>query len=283
MNVQSSVSRWEIVKKTFQTRFLAAMILMGVLFLAIQFLPALGLFFVLQIIIFLSLIEFYNLFRDTDFPPYKFLGIALGLLISCSFVFNALTLDVAFIGCLFIAVVHSLIFLKKKKSLAPFAYAMSLTIFGCLYLPLMLNYIYFLRLENGILYIYFLAIIIIFGDTGAYFVGKFWGKHQMAPKASPRKTWEGSLGGLVCAGLGGILVQQVLITDLKLWVAVLIALLVHTVAQMGDLLESLFKRAAGKKDSSSILGGHGGFLDRVDSFVLAAPFFYYVLQIFRMS
>jgi len=152
-----------------------------------------------------------------------------------------------------------------------------------MYISLTINHVYLLRLESGAVYVYFLVIIIIFGDTAAYFVGKFWGKHPLAPKASPRKTWEGTFGGLVFAALGALFIQQVLIPDILLWKAVVVAVLVHIFAQIGDLLESLFKRSAGRKDSSHVLAGHGGFLDRVDSFVLAAPFFYFILKIIRLN
>ena len=152
-----------------------------------------------------------------------------------------------------------------------------MTLVGPLYLNLTLNYIYLLHLERGPVYIFFLVVVIVFGDTGAYFVGKFWGKRKMAPKASPRKTWEGSLGGISCAVLGGLIFHLVLIRNNPLWIMLALAFSLHVVAQIGDLLESLFKRAAGKKDSSNVLGGHGGFLDRVDSFILAAPYFYFIL------
>jgi phosphatidate cytidylyltransferase len=104
----------------------------------------------------------------------------------------------------------------------------------------------------------------------------------MAPLASPNKTWEGCFGGLALACLGGIAAQQLLLPETILWKAAVIALVVHAVAQVSDPLESLFKRAAGVKDSSNILPGHGGFLDRVDSMILAAPLYYYLLKYIGM-
>ncbi len=278
-----AASFWGIVKKTFKERFLVAVVLMGILFLAIQYLSDLGFFCVLQILIFISLFEFYKLFQGTNNPPYYFLGLFMSLLISASFFFEVLTLEMALLSCLFLAAAYPLVFFKNAESLAPFANAVALTLLGPLFVNLTLNHVYLLRLEKGAVYVYFLLIIIILGDTAAFFVGKFWGKHMLAPKASPRKTWEGTCGGLVFAGLGALFVQQVLIPDILLWKAVVVAVLVHVIAQIGDLLESLFKRAAGRKDSSKILAGHGGFLDRIDSFVLAAPFFYFILKIIRLN
>jgi phosphatidate cytidylyltransferase len=128
-----------------------------------------------------------------------------------------------------------------------------------------------------------LFAVIFIGDTGAYAVGKLVGRHKMAPLASPKKTWEGSFGGLISACLGGFIAQQTLLPDAVWWKAVIFAFIIHVVAQMSDPLESLFKRSAGVKDSSNILPGHGGFLDRIDSLILAAPFFYYLLKFIGMS
>ena len=125
--------------------------------------------------------------------------------------------------------------------------------------------------------------MIFIGDTGAYGIGSWLGRHKMAPLASPRKTWEGSFGGVVFACLGGAVARQILLPEAVLWKAVVFAFIVHATAQVSDPLESLFKRAAGVKDSSNLLPGHGGVLDRVDSLVLAAPLYYYLLKYIGMS
>jgi phosphatidate cytidylyltransferase len=143
-----------------------------------------------------------------------------------------------------------------------------------------MNYFYLLRLEKGPFYIYFLFAVIFLGDTGAYLFGKLLGRHKMTPMASPNKTWEGSVGGLVFACLGAMAAQQVLLREIGILEAALSGFFVHAVAQLSDPLESLFKRAAGVKDSSNFLPGHGGFLDRIDSLILATPFFYYIIRFF---
>jgi phosphatidate cytidylyltransferase len=122
--------------------------------------------------------------------------------------------------------------------------------------------------------------VIFLGDSGGYLFGKLIGKHKMTPLASPNKTWEGSLGGLAFGALGALAARQILLRDIGLWQALVCGVLVHAAAQVSDPLESLFKRAVGVKDSSNFLPGHGGFLDRVDSFLLAAPFFYYFVKLF---
>jgi len=90
------------------------------------------------------------------------------------------------------------------------------------------------------------------------------------------------MGGVVFACLGGIAAQQILLPQAIMWKAAIFAFVVHVVAQFSDPLESLFKRAAGVKDSSNVLPGHGGFLDRIDSLILATPFYYYLLKYIGM-
>lgn len=283
VRVKNSVPYWGIFRSTVRERFLPALLLIVTVVLAIQLLPGLGFFAVLQIVILLCLLEFYKLYDGSKRSPYKILGLLMAVPISASFVFEAVSLEIALLAVLFLAAVCPLLFLKKKETLFPFASAMALTLLGPVYIDFTVNHIYLLREERGTGFIYFLILIVVLGDTGAYFVGKFWGKRRLAPKTSPRKTWEGGAAGLACAALAAVLARFLFIPDMILWKAALIAVLVHAVAQTSDLLESLFKRSAGKKDSSSVLGGHGGFLDRIDSFILAAPFFYYILKIVRLG
>lgn len=119
-----------------------------------------------------------------------------------------------------------------------------------------------------------LFFIIWANDTGAYLVGSWIGKHKMAPKVSPKKTWEGFAGGAVLAILVGWLCLSVVTFDgnyfCNAWQAIAISSVVVVFATLGDLLESLIKRDAGVKDSGNIMPGHGGILDRFDSFILAS-------------
>jgi phosphatidate cytidylyltransferase len=135
-----------------------------------------------------------------------------------------------------------------------------------------------IRDEHGPAYLYFLLAVIFLGDTGAFFIGKWIGRHPMTPIASPHKTWEGAAGGLLFAGLGAWAAQSVFLPAIDPGNAVIAGLAVSVVAQISDPLESLFKRAAGVKDSSKALPGHGGFLDRLDSLLFAVPFFYFFVR-----
>jgi phosphatidate cytidylyltransferase len=121
-----------------------------------------------------------------------------------------------------------------------------------------------------------LFIITWFGDTAAYFVGSYFGHRKLAPKVSPKKSWEGAFGNLGGNLLGAFLMQATVCPEWT-WVdAVALGLLLGTVGQLGDLVESTWKRSAGVKDSCMgvSIPGHGGILDRLDSLVFAAPVLY---------
>jgi len=233
---------------------------------------------VLQLIIVASLIEFYNLPLKRNLFPKKIFGIILALIISSSFFFEEISLEIALFASLFLAAIYFLLSFNTVEKLRHFSASISLTFFGAFYLSFPLNYFYPVRVEKGPFYVYFLLAVIILGDSGAYVMGKLWGKRKQVPLASPNKTWMGGLGGILFAALGAIAAQQILLREVVLWKAILCGVLVHVMAQISDPVESLFKRAVGVKDSSNVLPGHGGFLDRIDSFILAVPFFYYFVK-----
>jgi phosphatidate cytidylyltransferase len=116
-----------------------------------------------------------------------------------------------------------------------------------------------------------LLLIVIAGDTGAYFSGRFFGKRKLFERVSPKKTWEGVYGGLLASVLVTLGFAHSQIPELATGHAVALALLVGAAGVTGDLVESLVKRACGVKDSGAIMPGHGGALDRVDSLLLGAP------------
>ncbi|ROH95844.1 phosphatidate cytidylyltransferase [Chryseobacterium daecheongense] len=126
----------------------------------------------------------------------------------------------------------------------------------------------------------FLFILIWSSDTFAYLAGKFFGKHKMAPKISPKKTWEGYAGGVILTLVLSYFVEKYQ-PDLRgNWM--IVGFLVATFAPLGDLVESQLKRTFGVKDSGNIIPGHGGILDRLDSFIICAPvvYLYFILEKF---
>ena len=131
---------------------------------------------------------------------------------------------------------------------------------------------------NGLL---LLAIFIFIwvNDTGAYLVGSRWGKRRLAPSISPKKSVEGSIGGLILVLLSAVILRRLLFTDLSWLRILLIATVVAVFGTIGDLFESSLKRRAGVKDSGKLIPGHGGILDRIDSFLLAVPAVYLLLAV----
>ena len=126
--------------------------------------------------------------------------------------------------------------------------------------------------------IFMLFVLIWSSDTFAYLTGKFFGKHKMAPKISPKKTWEGFAGGVVLTLILGFFVEQYF-PDLRgNWT--IIGFLVSVFAPLGDLVESQLKRSFAVKDSGNIIPGHGGVLDRLDSFIICVPvvYLYFILE-----
>ncbi len=119
--------------------------------------------------------------------------------------------------------------------------------------------------------LYFALACILLGDSGAYFVGRAFGKHKLIPKVSPKKTVEGAIGGLVFSALTGVLFCIFFMKQLSPIWGFITALIVGAAGQVGDLAESALKRTANVKDSGSLLPGHGGMLDRIDSLLFGVP------------
>ncbi len=128
--------------------------------------------------------------------------------------------------------------------------------------------------------IFLLAGTIWCSDTGAYLVGRAFGRHKLGTPVSPRKTIEGTLGGWVIGTATGWLLSVIFLNDTLAWGhALCIGLLLSVLGQLGDLSASLMKRTAGVKDSGQVIPGHGGFLDRCDSLIFSTPVLYYYLKL----
>lgn len=133
---------------------------------------------------------------------------------------------------------------------------------------------------EGIHWTLLLLIVVWSGDTAAFAVGKMFGKTPFAPVLSPRKTWEGSIGGLL-AGIGmAVLARHVFFQELPALHVIAVSIVLGILGQLGDLAESMLKRAAAAKDSSGLIPGHGGALDRMDSLLFAFPALYFYLSLF---
>ncbi len=123
--------------------------------------------------------------------------------------------------------------------------------------------------------IFLLLVIIWAADTGAFCVGKLWGKRKLAPRISPGKTVEGLWGGLVLSWLAALIFRHYVLREFGVIEVLVLVFVLNVAGLVGDLVESAMKRGAGVKDSSSIIPGHGGVLDRIDSLLFAIPVMYY--------
>lgn len=216
--------------------------------------------------------EFYHMVRQGGAHPHRGGGLGLGVLVVAAILEPSLWSVVATGLLLFVAAAPVL--LPQKNFLFSFAG----TITGVVYPTGMLGSLVWLRevspaiSDHEAFRLVLLVLLIVWAtDTAAYYVGRELGTHSLAPNTSPNKTWEGTLGGIGAALLVGGLLKATLIGSLS-WLHMLALIGIGGgIGQLGDLLESQLKRSTNMDDSSQILPGHGGMLDRFDAMAVAAP------------
>jgi phosphatidate cytidylyltransferase len=176
--------------------------------------------------------------------------------------------------------VLAFVFHALSSTRAPTTAAIGSTILGSAWIGLGLGFILILREMHteGRLIAFTVVLTVFAADTVAYLVGRFAGRHRLAPRLSPKKTWEGLLAGAAA----GVFVSFIALYDtrdhyLTVWEAIVLGFVVVTAAVIGDLFESAMKRDLEVKDTGSLLGGHGGVLDRIDALLFAAPAAYYLV------
>lgn len=185
------------------------------------------------------------------------------------------------IGLLFIG--FSLLFLFRIRTIETAARDVALALLAFLYIPFLLMHLVLLRQTPfGIQWLIVIMLIVMTNDSAAYYSGSAFGKHRLYPLVSPKKSIEGAIGGLLGSLVGTMLAKFTFFPQLTFTDAAVTAIVVGMVGQAGDLFESLLKRSFGVKDSGTLIPGHGGVLDRLDSILFAAPIaYYYVLFFFR--
>jgi phosphatidate cytidylyltransferase len=150
--------------------------------------------------------------------------------------------------------------------------------FGIFYIGFCSAHLIMLRaMEQGVSWLLVLTAVTVFSDTGAYYIGRMFGRTKLHPALSPGKTRAGAVGGILGGTLGGLAVAMFFIEGTNFALVAFLTVGLSAVGIVGDLIESLIKRVSGVKDSGRILPGHGGLLDRCDSLLLAAPVLFYVL------
>jgi len=224
----------------------------------------------------LAALEFYRAIRESGIEPLNCFGLIFILLLiispHCSWAYvNPLLLTSM------VVLPPLLLLVRRRKEDAFIGWVW--TVAGIIYIGWLLSHFVALRgLEHGREWVLFALFVTFASDSTAYFVGSAIGKHLLAPGISPKKTWEGAVAGVIGAICIGLLLVMLLGLPITYTQAVPLAIAVSIFGQLGDLLESLFKRRVGIKDSGKAMPGHGGFLDRMDSVVFAGAFVYYYVS-----
>lgn len=241
---------------------------------------------IFSIIVFIGMIEFYRITIKAQHKPQIISGLIFGVFVLISnFLIAANISDkiLYFLYIPFVAVFLIVELFRKNKN--PFV-NVAITFFGAVYVSMpfgLLSYLVFYppfgnHYNPAFLIGYFLLMWA--NDSGAYIFGSMIGKHKLFERISPKKTWEGFIGGAICTLLAAFFISKYL-NELGLihWLA--IGIITFTFGTIGDLVESQLKRTVDLKDSGKILPGHGGILDRFDSILLSAPIVFVYLMIFN--
>lgn len=266
------------IKRTFSGAIFVVILISGICFHPIGFLAVfLG-------ISLMGTYEFYKLIRKTEASPQITLGlISAGLLFLSCYASAHLNIKSVFLLFTFSLVLLPIIEMYRKKE-KPFT-NIAFTIMGLCYVALpfsLLNYLAFPFNELQFHYEIVLGVFVMIwaNDTGAYIVGVNFGKNRLFERISPKKSWEGSIGGAIVTLLITWGISQFFM-DLNLIQWLITGVIVVIFGSLGDLVESLFKRSINIKDSGTILPGHGGILDRFDAILLVSPVVFIFLQIIQ--
>ncbi len=225
--------------------------------------------------------EYTNLMRGARFEPQQALTVAgvLGLfLVRTQFPEYS---EAALTGLVLLAMALHLVAFERGRDHAAGDFAITVT--GLIYLGWIGSYLVKLRELPGGLFWFFLVLPSVwFADSGAYLIGKNFGRNKLSPLLSPKKTWEGYLGGVFFGILAGVLFAWLWRNEITISLldGAVIGLVMASLTTLGDLGESMIKRQAGMKDSSHILPGHGGIFDRIDTWLWASALGYYLITWF---
>jgi len=260
-------------------RILSAGLLLPPLVLLIVLGTPFQFFLLMNAALVVGLYEFYAMAQAARPNVLKVLGIAGGLGVHGAVIIGGRWQEAVVLGSLVILTLIVLILMNNPGGALERA---AVTIFGILYIAGLLSFASRLRaMPGGRGYVLYAMLVAWIGDTGALYVGSFFGRRKLCPLISPRKTVEGLLGG-VAASIGASLVARGwLIRDFGLAESLGLGLVLGFLGQAGDLAESLLKRSTGVKDSGTLIPGHGGLLDVIDSLLFVAPGLYLYLTLAR--
>ena len=236
-----------------------------------------------------GLFEFYSLTKKLELKADAAVGYVGLAALFIGFVFDAPAKAPEFLVATLAGVLILLLITQTfrfQKDFSKMLTGIGVTMLGVLYVAFLGGFLVSIRvgfetraeLSTDLLSYFFL---IIFGsDAGAYFAGKALGKHKLAPGISPGKTVEGLIGGLIAAAGFAALATATFFPELPYQYSIPLAIVLAALGVLGDLCESAMKRGSGSKDASSIIPGHGGFLDRLDSLLFGAPILYFFARFY---
>jgi phosphatidate cytidylyltransferase len=263
-------------------RWLTALILLPLLLVALFWGGHVSFILLLLVISGLAQWEFLGMFQPEADTVRRLKAIILGSVLLLSFctaqrvttLCNPSGPLFVLVGVLFILFLFYLIAYSHIPDLSR---DLMVNVLALLYIPLLLGHFVWLRyLSDGQWWIFWLLMVIMAGDTGAFYVGRTWGKTKLYPEVSPGKTWVGVVGGTAAALIAGLALGRWALPWISLKTLACLALLLAVVGLLGDLFESMLKRQAQVKDTSELLPGHGGMLDRLDSLLFAGPLVVYI-------
>jgi phosphatidate cytidylyltransferase len=233
--------------------------------------------------------EFFSLTKKMELKADAAAGILAAAVLFIAFLFDAPAKSDIFFGMSITVALLIILIRQAFRFSADFSKMLvgaGVTILGVFYLFFLGGYLVALRMSfdtspllSTKLLIFFLLVLWV-GDGLAYYTGRYLGKHKLAPKISPGKTWEGCAGGMIGSVGAAALATFAFFPELPLQASLPLAAAMNVLGVLGDLTESAIKRGAGAKDAASILPGHGGFLDRLDSLLFNAPLLYYFARIY---
>jgi phosphatidate cytidylyltransferase len=294
-NMQSGVPEPEKVKKQGQSvgqRWLTAAIAMPVVLVFAWFGGWLA-FVALGLVVLLGTVELHNMLLHVGYRPLVWISFALSILFLIAAMFPSYRLSIIEISLgVSLLVSFSWLFFRKRLDGAMVDWALTMAI--SLYLGWPTSFMLLLRgytpatfqgsgavtLPTGAWWLLVVLLGVWGFDAAAFFSGRYFGRHKLAPEISPGKTWEGVVGGLVLS-ITAALVLTVVPLHVPWYFAILLGVLVGMAATLGDLAESLIKRQTHVKDSGQIMPGHGGMLDRIDSLLFAVVVVYIFAQFFH--
>ncbi|MEO8648085.1 MAG: phosphatidate cytidylyltransferase [Acidobacteriota bacterium] len=277
-----------------KTRILTAAVALPILIASIilpsYFQPAVWIFVTIAVLALAAgLFEFYSLSKKLELKADAAVGYVGAAAITVAFIFDAPSRDpdllLLTLGAFTIAVLITQTF-RFQKDFTKMLAGAGVTILGVVYLAFLGGFLIATRvgfeshqyLSTHLLGYFFL--VLMGSDTGAYFAGRAYGKHKLAPQISPGKTVEGLIGGMLAAAAFAALATFWFFPELPYRFSIPLAIVMAVVGVLGDLAESAIKRGSKTKDAARILPGHGGLLDRLDSLLLNAPILYYFARFY---